>query len=189
MNSKREPDHVASVEQLGQLCIEFSHGKRCIDAQRIWRIKWTQSVSVPDFAFHVLGLAKKRGAAVGRNDQPGLGFREPTEVMEIAVVAVDEIAVAVARLLWRRGNDGDSVLTELGCKRGTPLRVGGCDHGRVQLFSIGGLLSRASRSGVPTSVQLPVYSSAVTLASSMAARNMGASLALTPCGLPTGMSQ
>ena len=46
----------------------------------------------------------------------------------------------------------------------------------------------ASLSGVPTSVQAPVYSSALTRAASMAARSRGASGAALPCGLPGRMA-
>lgn len=47
----------------------------------------------------------------------------------------------------------------------------------------------ASRSGVPTSVQSPAYTSPVTCPRSIAARSKGASASATPCGLPAGRPQ
>jgi hypothetical protein len=54
--------------------------------------------------------------------------------------------------------------------------------------AVGGVFSKASRSGVPTSVHAPEYSAALTRPLCMAVRNSGANAALWPAGVPANIA-
>ena len=54
-----------------------------------------------------------------------MGLSETRQVIKVAVVPVQIIAVAVARALWRGGDDGDTARAQLGSKAGTALGVEG----------------------------------------------------------------
>ena len=136
VNAEWKPDHFTPVQQPGQLSVQLGNGKRRVDPERGRCVNRAEPVSIPYFAFQVLGLAKKRGTSVGRDDQPRLGLGKPAQVMKVAVMAVQEVAVAVARLLRRGRHNGDSVLAELGSKHGSPLGVERWFHGRVRLIGL-----------------------------------------------------
>ena len=70
------------------------------------------------------------GVAIGRDDQPGVRFREARQVKKVAVVAVGEIAVAVAGALRRCRDDGHTARAQLGGQCGAALRVDG-GHGGI----------------------------------------------------------
>ena len=143
-----------------------------------------QAVAVPDFALQVFGLAKQRGLAVARDDQPGVGLGEAGQVIKVAVVPEQKVAVAVAGALGRGGNDGNAAGPQLGGEAGAAFGVegergvgsqGGFIAPGVAEGALGEAFSACRRSGVPTSVQRPVYSSALTSPAAMAARSSGAS--------------
>ena len=116
VGAKRIPDDIAAIHQPRQLHIEFGHREGRIHAQALRCIKGAQSVTVPDLALQVLGLAKQRGLAIAGDHQPGLRLREAAEVIEIAVVAVKVVTVPVARVLGCGGNNRDAVRAELARK-------------------------------------------------------------------------
>ena len=99
MRGEREPDGVAVFQQLGQLGVEFSDRKSLRHAQGGGRGSRAQAVTVPDLALQVFGLAKEGALPVTGEHQPRLRFGKTGEVVEVAVVPVDEVAVAVARAL------------------------------------------------------------------------------------------
>ena len=69
-----------------------------------------ESVAVPNFALHVFGLAKQGAlqlpVGIGAHDQTRVGLGKACEVVKITVVPIGIVAIAVARLLGRGGNDG-----------------------------------------------------------------------------------
>ena len=168
----------------GRRCIELGHRKRRIHAQvRGCRVR-AQADAVPDLALKVLGVAEQRGVAVAGDDQPGVGLAKAAEVVEIAVEAEQELAVAVARSLGRGGDDGDAARRPAGRQRARGARhrskrswvqLRGWDQPSVQF---GQPLGRA-HVGPGAGVQL-----GADLAGSMAARSSGARGAAVPCGLP-----
>ena len=82
--------------------------------------------AVPDLALQVLGCAEQRALAVAGDHQPGVRLGESGEVVEVAVVPVEEVAVPVARALGRGGHQGDALRAELGGDARAALGVVGC---------------------------------------------------------------
>ena len=126
MRGKGKPDGAAVFQQLGQLRIQFAHGHGALHTQGCGSRIWPQTDTVPDFAFGVLGLAKQRGLTLVCQHQPGVGLGETGEVIKVAVVPEQKVAVAVALLLARSGNDGDAAGTQLGGQAGTALGIESC---------------------------------------------------------------
>jgi hypothetical protein len=121
-----------TVEQfsssLGSFASRSADREGFVDAERRGRGLGAEAVAVPDLALQVLRRAEQRGAAVARQHQPGVGLGEAGQVIEVAVVPVQEVGVAVARALGRGRDDGDAVLAEL---RGEARAALGVDRGGV----------------------------------------------------------
>jgi hypothetical protein len=100
-------------------------------AQRLGRGLGAQAVAVPDFALFVFGLAKQGCSTVRLDDQRGTGLGKASEVVKVAVVPVQKVAVAVARPLGGGGDDGDAVFAQLGGNQGAALGVEGLGGGVV----------------------------------------------------------
>ena len=128
VGGKREPDGVASIEQLGQAVVEFAHRTGSVHAELLRCRVRAQAQTVPDFALRVLGLAEQGAVAVATQHQPGVGLRKARQVMEITVRAEQEVAVAVALLLGRGRHDGDVVLAKLLRQRAATDLVNGRGH-------------------------------------------------------------
>jgi hypothetical protein len=103
MRGERVPDGGSVLQQLGQARIELGDGVRGVHTQVPGRFVRAQADAVPDLALQVLGLAEQRGVAVGGDDQPGIRLGKAAQVIEVAVVSEEELAVAVARPLGRVG--------------------------------------------------------------------------------------
>ena len=156
VGSKRVPDAGRVFKQARQLAVQLRHRMRGVHAQGCGRSSRAQAVAVPDFALQVLGLAEQRAAAIVGQHQAGAGLGEAGQVIEVAVVAEQKVAVPVARTLQRRGDDGNALGSQLGSQVRTALGIDGGRHGGIHGASRERVLSSASRSGVPTSVQRPV---------------------------------
>ena len=107
-----EPQRRLVGKQFDQLAVEFADRMCRVEAEGLARSFRAVAKPVPDFPFQILLAAKqdrlRRGiAAAGDDHQYRLGFGEAAEVLEIAVGAIGEVRVAVARLLRRRRNQGD----------------------------------------------------------------------------------
>ena len=124
------PDAAAVFQQAGQLGIQHRRGLRSIHPQRFGRGGGAQAVAVPDFALQILGLAKQRAVPLGREHQHCTRLGKAGQVVEVAVVPVDEVRVAVARAFRRGGDDGDAASTQHRSEAGTALGVDGlrCIH-------------------------------------------------------------
>ena len=127
VHGKRIQHGAGVLQHPGQALIQLGHRMRGIHPQRGNGRLGAQAVAVPDFAIHVLGLAKQRGAQrarrVGLQHQPGIGLVKAREVIKIAVVTVRKIAVAIARLFGRRGNHRNGVGTHLPGKGRTAASI------------------------------------------------------------------
>jgi len=125
VRGERVPDGVSVFQQAGQAGVELGHGEGLVHAQRLGGGLRAQADAVPDLALQVLGLAEQGGAALGRDHQPAIGLAEAGEVIEVAVVPVEEVAVAVALALRRGGDDGDAAIAQLGGHAGAAFGVEG----------------------------------------------------------------
>jgi hypothetical protein len=158
VDCEREPHGVAVLQQPRQLPVEFTDGEGRMHAERADRRFRAEPVAVPDLPLQVLGLAEQRAVAVAGDHQPGVRLGEAGQVIEVAVMAEQEVGVPVARPLRRRRNDRDAVAAELCRHAGTALGVERGGHGGVHaaiLRVYGAAFSEANRSGVPTSVHGP----------------------------------
>src|SRR5450755_4744103 len=104
----RQPQRRLVAELVDHHVVKLRQRKRVIDAKGPGRGRGPEAQSVPRFALDVLGPADKRRAAVGFEHEPGPGFVEAGQVVEVAVVAVGVVVVAVALALGRRRHDGDA---------------------------------------------------------------------------------
>ncbi len=123
MNGKREPQRLAVFQQARQLGIQLRHRMGGAQAQLCDCGFWPQAQAVPNFALHVFGLAKQGALAFGGDDQPRIRLGEPGQVIKITVVAIEEIAVAVAWALGRSRNDGDATRAQLRRELGTTTGI------------------------------------------------------------------
>jgi hypothetical protein len=130
MDGKRVPDGAAVFQQLGHLCGQLGRRQGPAHTQSGGRSFWPQTDAIPNFALQVFGLAKQRGLAFGRDHQRGLRLGETRQVIKIAVVAVQVIAVAVALTLGCGGDDGNAARAQLGGQAGTAVGVQGVVHAR-----------------------------------------------------------
>ncbi len=120
-----EPHPLPVFEQPRQQQLQLRRRVRGVHAQRLHGRVGPQPVAVPDLALQVLGLAKERGTPFRGKHQPGLGFGESGEVVEVAVVPVEVIGVPVAQMLGRRGDDGDAALAQQGGEVGATAGMEG----------------------------------------------------------------
>ena len=123
MNGKRIPDRAAVFQQLGHLRGHLADREGPAQAQSGGCGIRPQANAVPDFPLQILGLAKQCDFALGRDHQRGMRLGEACEVIKVTVVPVQEMAVPVALLLRRSGNDGDAACAKLGSDAGTALCV------------------------------------------------------------------
>ncbi len=126
MRGKRVPDGAAVFQQLGQLRIQFAHGHGTLHTQGCGCCIRPQTDAVPDLALGVLGLAKHRGLPLAGEHQPGVRLGETGQVIKVAVVPEQKVAVAVALLFACGGNDGDAAGTQLGSQSGAALGIESC---------------------------------------------------------------
>ncbi|MNV39880.1 hypothetical protein D3C71_1314720 [compost metagenome] len=156
VRGKRVPDAGRVFEQARQLAVQLGHRMSRVHSQRSGRGGRAEAVAIPDLALQVLGLAKQRAAAIVGQHQASTRLGEASQVVEVTVVAEQKVAVAVARALQRRRNDGNAPGAQLGSQVRAALGVDRGRHGGVHGALEEKELSSASRSGVPTSVQRPV---------------------------------
>ena len=183
------PDRVVErrlvAEQSRDFCIQFGDRVTLVEAEALLRALRPAAKAVPGFALFVLLAAEQQapGLRAGDDHQHGLGLREAGEVVEMAVEAVGVVRVAVAYALRRGRNDRHAALHRL--REAGAARAMECGIESVRFH---GFFRRASsadrRSGVPTSLQCPSYSSPVTSPRSAAARHSGARGAFWPAATP-----
>ena len=116
MGGKRIPDGLSVFQEARQSLLDVLAGPGLLYAQRRRRSIRAQSVTVPDFTLQVLGLTQQGGFTVGRDEQPGIRFGEAAQVVKVTVVAVGKLAVAVARIRGRGGDEGNAAGAELLCQ-------------------------------------------------------------------------
>ena len=151
---------------------------RLLEAEALARRFRAIAKAVPYLALDV-ALAAEEQRFTADEDERRLGLDEPRQVIEIAVEAIGVVAVAVAQLLGRGGDDGDAFAHE----RGEPVaarRVEGKMVSGFHFFAASWDSSSASRSAVPTSCHSPSNTSPEMRRSSAPLLRSGASGALSP---------
>ena len=119
-------------DELRQLCVELADRVRLVEAERFARRLGAVAEAVPQLALRVLLAAEEDRLRRRARDehQHRLGLGEAGEVIEIAVEAVEVVAVAVAHALGRGRHDREPGADPLE-HRGAPGAVGACRSWRI----------------------------------------------------------
>ena len=119
-------DPLAARHQFWHDFVDLFDGQRLIHAEGFHRRLRAEQNAFPQFLLRILRLAEQHGLALlpPRNErEQGLGFGEPGQIIEIAVLAVGVVDIAAAHALRRRGEQGDGAGAELRHQRRPALVV------------------------------------------------------------------
>src|SRR5690349_24552412 len=122
---------------------------RFLEAEALARCLRPVAKAVPHLALGIAPAAEQQRLAA-REDERRLGLDEAGQVIEVAIEPVRVMAVAIAQLLGRGGDDGNAFAHQRR-EPAAPRRVEGEMVGGFHFFVASWISSSARRSAVPTS--------------------------------------
>ena len=130
IGAERKMQHRLIGDEFGHHLIELGDGVGSIERKSFLRGLRAMAITVPNLAGHILLAAKQYCLRTLSGDDDDNRFRldKSAEIIKIAIEAIQIMRVAIARMLVRRRDDGDTSAHGFSKLRTTALITRNGDH-------------------------------------------------------------